>query len=252
MSQLPQGNWNFYIKRIKDKPASIFVDLSAGKFKAGLPELLVVVIPLVAPDPAHGMSSKSEFQTLVALEDALIRALEPISARPVGRITSNGRRLFFFYAPRTAEPDLSALKSQFPAYKFAVGWQNDPAWKGYSGMLCPNEEEMQSIQNHAVLEALKKGGDNLSLPRDITHWSYFSEPAARDAFVDQIAAAGYRVTRTDEVAPQNPGGSRRFAATYAKEGRVDPNSIDALTLELFHLAKRYGGQYDGWETQVMK
>ena len=32
---------------------------------------------------------------------------------------------------------------------------------------------------------------------------------------------------------------------------VNPTEIDTAVVELFRLAKKHGGDYDGWETQVV-
>jgi len=252
MSAMQEGTWNFYLCRLDGHMASIFLDLDARRFREGLPELFIIYVPLLDPNPQNGMSTNTEFQTLTAIEDELAPHLRATAnARPIGRITTDGHRRFYYCAPRQVAIDLSPITSKFSAYRMKVFWQPDQ-WTYFDKILYPGEDDLQCMKNRDVLIELKKHGDKLIVPREITHWSYFAEATARDAFVDQVRAGGYRIISSNATGTKNPDDLRRFVAMYAKDVHVDEDSINRITLELFHLTKRYGGDYDGWETQVVK
>src|SRR5438309_5000971 len=105
-------NWKSYICNVNGKLASIALDLGAGKkaSSGNKPWLLWVWVYLQSPR-ADGLSDGKEFKTLGAIEDELTTqssaACEGIN---VGRITTDGRREFYFYgAPKKSLFDLSKL-----------------------------------------------------------------------------------------------------------------------------------------------
>ncbi len=109
-----------------------------------------------SPRP-DGLSSQEEADTLWKLEDNLTTTLEKeLNAVFVGRITSQGRREFYFYAPQTPENDgvIDRSLSSFSRYEYETGTQDDPSWHQYLSVLYPPEEGVQKIENRCVLEVL--------------------------------------------------------------------------------------------------
>src|SRR5882757_7023881 len=93
--------WDFYFSNVNDVLASIFVDL--GIYQSApiesKPYLLWVWVYFNHPRK-DGLSSSEEAPVLLEIEDSLTALLQKgPGVQLVGRITSAGRREFYFYAP---------------------------------------------------------------------------------------------------------------------------------------------------------
>ena len=153
-------NWNSYFCNVNDKLASIFVDLGIRKTipDPSRPWLLWVRVYFKQPRP-DGLSSREEFDTLVSIEEKLTTALEQkCGAVLSGRISTDGRRKFYFYGslPRTFESALAESMTEFHGYRFEYDSQEDPGWRQYLDVLYPSEEDLQRIKNREVLQVLEQ------------------------------------------------------------------------------------------------
>src|SRR5258708_2933562 len=93
-------DWDVYLGPVDDQPASIFVDLSLlnAAPDANRPWLLRVAVQLQRPGE-DGLGSQAESEALYEIEDRLFAGVaQSLRARYVGRITTQGRREFFYYA----------------------------------------------------------------------------------------------------------------------------------------------------------
>jgi len=106
---------------------------------------------------------------------------------------------------------------------------------------------IRSDINRAVLDALSDNGDALNQVRDITHWAYFPSAQARAGFIERAVAAGLKLVTTME--PRNA--RDKFGAILLWKDIPEQNSMDRITAMLAELAEQCGGDYDGWETQVL-
>lgn len=246
--------WDFYFANVNDVIASLFVDLGLRKSipDRDRPWLMWTWVNFRQPRD-DGLSSSEEAPVLHEIEDALTKAVkETTAAELVGRITTAGRREFYFYGPRPhgfEQAAASALKS-FPAYEFHSGSKEDPSWSQYLNVLYPSPEEHQRIKNLHVIEALEKGGDPLKKPRPVTHWAYFKSPQDRNKFIAKAVSAGFKVI--DQYKSDNSEAEHPFCVMLERMDRVDWDSINGATLKLFRLAHEVSGDYDGWETSVEK
>jgi regulator of RNase E activity RraB len=246
--------WDFYFANVNDVVASLFVDLG---IRGSVPDpkrswlLWSWVYFRQARD--DGLSTSEEAPILHEIEDALTQAVKEITeAELVGRITTAGRREFYFYgaqADRFEEAVTSALKG-FPDYEFDFGTKEDPEWSQYLNVLYPSPEDHQRIKNMHVIEALKKHGDPLKLPRIVSHWAYFKSSDDRSKFIAKAVSTGFKVT--NESKRDDPEAERAYGVVLERIDRVDWDSINQATLELFRLAQEVSGDYDGWETSVEK
>src|ERR1700722_15051530 len=95
-------DWNSYLCNVNDVLASIALDLDLRKTVPdnGKPNLLWVWVYLKWPRE-DGLSASSEFDSLSAIEDKLTETMvDRFGAVLCGRITTDGRREFYYYAPR--------------------------------------------------------------------------------------------------------------------------------------------------------
>lgn len=246
-------DWDFYLTRIDDHAASVFVDLGLAESapEADRPCLLRVSLKLqIARD--DGLSDDEETETLYAIEDELFAAIcSTLRARYVGRITSQGSRDYFYYG-RSADGLGAAVqkaRDSFPKYTLACGDKHDPDWEIYFNLLHPNNLDMQSIQNRRVVDQLVAGGDDLTQPRDIDHWLYFPSEHSRAEFTRQVEQERFRI---EDITVKQPDAEFSFGVRMTRSDRVDPAAIDALVADLFLRAESCGGEYDGWECGVVR
>jgi regulator of RNase E activity RraB len=242
-------NWTSYLWNVNGKLASIFINLGlAGNAPiASKSWLLWVWVYFKAPRP-DGLSDGDEAPTLFLIEDALNELVcRECRALPCGRITTEGRREFYFYG-ETKDGFRRAVQTAlagFHGYKRSHGEQEDLQWKQYFDVLYPPREAFERIRNRDLLEVLVKQGDVLTAERDVQHWLFFPSKASRASFRKEAESAGFR-THSESLID----GDRPFAVSIVRTQAVEQSLIDATVIELLRLALRFDGDYDGWETPV--
>jgi hypothetical protein len=242
--------WDFYFARVNDELASLFVDLGIrDSVPDPLRTYLVWCWVYMNQARSDGLSSASEAPVLGTIEDDLVRSLRE-QALFVGRITTAGRREFYFYTedPPPCEHAIEHAVGRHAAYRFDLGSKLDAPWSQYLDLLYPSPEELQRIKNRRTVEVLEKNGDQLTKARPVSHWAYFATPVDRNAFLVEVTRRGFTIaddsTNTGEPSP------RPYGIKVEKVGSID--KIDDVTIELFRLALLHDGEYDGWETSVEK
>lgn len=165
-----------------------------------------------------------------------------------GRITTDGRREFYYYAPLSEKLDRTVEDtfSQFPGYEFDCGCKENAAWTQYLEVLYPSEESRQWMENRKVLDVLEREGDTLQAPRHVWHWIYFRCDADRELFVAAVTPLEYRL----QSRPDRKDKEYAKGVCIVRFQSVKWHEIDDAVIELFRLARTHRGEYDGWETQV--
>ena len=243
-------NWKPYLCNVNDKLASIFVNLGLrGEVPiASKPWLLWTWVYFQSPR-ADGLSDGKEAPTLYKIEAALNPSLRyTCGAIPCGRITTEGRREFYFYA-ETHDGLLKAVNAGlkgFEGHRFDVGSQKDPEWEQYLNVLYPSSEDLQRIANMDLLDVLRDKGDVLTAAREVQHWMYFPSESARLLFRDAAVAVGYKFVSESGSKRDSP-----FGIVVGRTQSIEQASIDRTVIELLHLSQRFDGEYDGWETPIV-
>src|SRR5208282_349470 len=238
------------ICNVNDSIASIFVNLGLRDEIPILSKtwLLWTWVYFQIPKP-DGLSDGKEAPTLFKIEDALdLHISRTCRAIPCGRITTEGRREFYFYG-ETSDGFGEAVKTAlagFDGYRFGTGMQKDPLWEQYLDVLCPSPEDLERIKNRDLLEVLAEKGDVLSAAREVQHWLYFRSEQSRTSFREVAANSGFRI-----VAQSHAKGDLPFGISVARTQAVEQELIDATVVELLGLARRFEGDYDGWETPIV-
>jgi len=174
--------------------------------------------------------------------------LHACRAIPCGRITTEGRREFYFYGETEGgfRQAVGAGMKGFDGYRFDVGSQKDSGWEQYFNVLYPSPECLQRIANMDLLDVLRDRGDVLTAAREVQHWTYFPSESARLQFRDAAAVVGYRF-----VSESSSKGELPFGIVVACSQSIEQAAIDRTVVELLHLCQRFDGEYDGWETPVV-
>lgn len=247
--------WDFYPGRVDDAPASIMLNLWFRKVAPirGFDTVYVADYEMVAPAD-HGMGAPEEAERMQPIEDALTAAAKALGLYHVGRLRNHGAWQIAFYG-------CAGLKSQFDDLvedaldDAGGGWLahelESPDWHYYLEFLCPDAERWQWMKDRSVIEQLEKHGDNLKQPRPVAHWIYFKSAEARDAFETAVRRENFDVSAHPDEAPDD---TKEFPHRSHVE-RVDSvqlNDLHAVVWDLRLLAEQHGGDYDGWETQVVR
>jgi hypothetical protein len=98
-----------------------------------------------------------------------------------------------------------------------------------------------------VIEVLAEHGDALSTVREIDHFAYFPDVAARARYLDKCLTAGFKLRRLSE--PYKPGAG--FGAIIFHNDVPDEDVLLKVHALLSELAAAEGGDCDGWETQLI-
>ena len=247
-----EDHWEIYTTYVDEKPAVILVDFGVSKVApvASMPQLVWLWIHLKSPD-SEGFPSEDEDMSLNEIEDAVTDAFEDSKTRYVGRVTSDGRREFYFYTSdpvefrRVTEESMKA----FSGYMSEIDDADDPEWTHYWNVLYPGAEDFQQINNAHEIGRLQREGDSLTRPRPVDHFANFKTEENRTEFAIAAGALGYETVSQKE----NPEESEYpFNIGLLRTDPVDPETIDEITFELFELAEKHDGLYEGWTSPVVK
>lgn len=246
--------WDIYFGKANDELASFCVDLGIHDMTpiADKPYLIWVWIRMQNPRE-DGLSTNAEFQTLCSIEDKVSEEIiKKYNAVQVGRVTTSGRREFYYYSDKVSDLDstVNNAMSQFQTYQFQSGTKEDREWSQYHEFLYPSPTQLQCIYDRHVVDDLKKRGDPLTVPREVNHWIYFPNESTREEYINRVKTLGFVIANKDKV-DTNIDDLPYSLRIYRKD-KVDLDSINKVTVELTKLASEIGGDYDGWETPVKK
>jgi hypothetical protein len=246
-----KDNWKPYLCRVNDKLASILVNLALRDVAPVMskPWLLWVWVYFKSPRP-DGLSDGGEAPTLYEIEDALSSGISgKCSAILCGRITTQGRREFYFYGETEEgfEADVGDVLAGFKGYRFDTGKQQDRTWNHYQTVLYPTPEHLQRILKRDLLDVLSEKGDICTVPREVQHWIYFRSESLRAQFLKAVNNTRFRIVSPGLSAE----GERPFGAVVARTQAIQHDLIDTTVIELLQLAQRFDGEYDGWETPIV-
>lgn len=198
-----------------------------------------------------GFPSQAEFQKLYVVSDSVKKLVDlSVSNILAGTFTYQCDRKDYYYIKDTANirQKLSALyKKRFASYQPIINIKEDASWDAYLSFLYPNEETMEYMTNQKVVMKLQDAGDKLDKERPVDHWLYFPDEKSRDSFIVYAKAKDFKIESKEMREVAKP-----FQLHISRVDKVDLPSISTLTLELRREAKKYNGDYDGWEAFVVR
>ena len=247
-----QEVWEAYMKPMDGRPASVAFNAEVAQM---LPDNEFAVVGYVkvrlgTPTP-EGFVSEAEADEIGFIEDRLeMEALRYRIGKYVGRVVTGGEAHFIFYLKYDFEwPGVvAAAMGHFPEYAYESGSRADAQWEVYRKLLFPTAREWQMIHNHHACDRLRAAGDNLRLPRAIEHRVYFETEKARSQFAEAITKEGFKVQK--EVPPSEK--TPLYGLHFYRTDTPYYYDIDALTHALIALGARFDGEYDGWETSLVR
>lgn len=239
-------NWNTYFTFIDNKPASFMLDLEPWKDGANetLFHLYRLRIHLNEPN-AEGLTTDKEAAILYGMEDSIHDTLER-NYMFVGRITTEGRRDFYYYTDSDGS-ELESLAAKCIAdFKYSIGYIEESKPKDfYYEFLYPNKSNWHRMTNRQLVEKLRELGDDLEKSRKVSHFIDFGSEQSRHLFIEKVQKDGFHIE--DQGANE-----QQYSLSITRNDLVQFHSISAVTDYLVSTAQQFDGDYDGWETKVVK
>ena len=160
-------------------------------------------------------------------------------------------RDLYFYCEDGTDPEhiINEVMQFYPEYRYRFDQKLDSDWSTYFNYMYPSKEIMQTISNRSVIENLQNHGDNLEVARAIDHWIYFKNEVDLHKFVEIILSWDFQINQRNKIEEYD---GFPYQLQISKTEFVDQQSIDHCTLQLSQLANQLNGEYDGWETVVIK
>lgn len=240
--------WGVYLTSFGEHEGAVVVNLDADAQPAK-PWLLTVEHPIRFPS-SRGYPQEKEQAAIGSIDDALTEFVAAsLDGEHVGRYTSNGRRLFYFYLPKKGDyaSAIEQVIHPFKHYKPIVRLKRDAGWRSYHKDLYPSPQELQGIQNRKLIDVFAQSGDDLSQPRIVEHWIYAPEREAAEKIKLSAQKLGFEVRPLRKLRnTTNP-----YGLCLSRSHSLELQAVDETCIALQRLAKRHHSDYDGWEAPVV-
>ncbi len=253
IGQDDQEHWEPYLAQYEKGAGSTVVNMSL-KDQAPFsqyPWLLKAGVK-IKHCSVEGLPEQEEWDNLHKISDKIKATIDAHGPSKVpGIFTYQCWRTDYYYISDTnliRQKLLDILKEALPDQEYKVEIKPDPKWEAYLSFLYPSDVIMEYISNEKVLSNLMKAGDKLIKPRQVDHWLYFRTETSREQFIKYALQQKYKVEAKDF----HKDSKLQYSLHLSRIDKVDITSISALTLLLRQKAKEFDGDYDGWETFVIK
>lgn len=253
MSREP--DWGSYPSAVNEQPAWVSTDLTwAQSPDERLKTLLHVRFPVQAID-AEGLPEDDAMPEIYEAEDAIVDSLaKSLGAVHVGSVSTGGMRHIYLYAAHDrGMPDaLRMVAAAFPKFAPSAMSRPDAEYSVYADLLTPNPWQNQFLRNARVLTALAEHGDEHEVPRTVEHFAYFTTRADRDAFGVFVSSHDMAIDEDSMNTEADTSTALPWTIRFGHEAAMDLAEITNLTTELAMKAEELNGEYDGWETRIVK
>lgn len=245
--------WETYLASYENGPGSTLVNMDLKKIAPDNSKTFLFAAGVQFKNcTKEGLPAPLAFTTLNKISDSIVALINKIKINTLaGTFTYQCERKDYFYVTDTfglKQEVTNLITKRFPGYTPAFLIKEDMSWNAYLSFLYPNEETIEYISNQKVVMRLQKAGDKLDTPRQVDHWLYFKSEADRECFVYHAVSKKFRI----EAKEKGGNASFPFTVHISRTDRVDLASINQLTLSLKEEAKKCKGDYDGWETVLVK
>lgn len=253
LAQEDQEHWEAYLASYEKGVGSTVVNMSLRSEKSfsQFPLLLKAGVK-IKHCSTDGLPEDDEWGNLHKISDKLKAVIDANAvSKAAGTFTYQCWRTDYYYIADTTvirQRLMATFKDLFPGQEYKIEIKPDLKWEAYLDFLYPSEVIMEYISNQKVLTELEKAGDNNSKPRQVDHWLYFKTETGRSQFIKYALEQKYKITLKE----YRKDSDLHFALQMSRTDKIDIGTISAITLQLRKKAKEFDGDYDGWETIVVK
>lgn len=256
------SNVRSYLDTYDGKPVYAIVDLGLAEV-APVPEFsryVAVILPVRINESENGPDvSDSELKILHKVEGKCIHEAENHGFLYAGHaiVTAAEHMYIAFYC---MEKDKDAVADALRKICEANGREptrvlskSDKDWGFYLERLYPDIYHMQPLNHQEIVEDVKKHGDSGEKPRSVSFWMYFDSNAMAEKCLGEAVSSGYALENLNDMTDDKEfKGKKPFALTVKKEMPLSVDGLNAEAWKLIDMAKKYEGDYDGIETEVIK
>ncbi len=245
-----EETWNNYLAQFEKGAGSVVLNMDIVK-RAPIKSLPFIIITGVKFDlcDKNGFPQKEGFEKLYQISDSIYKAIENFTETEfVGTFTYQCERLDYIYVKDTIglRNKVSATyKRIFPDYENYINIRSDKEWSAYLEFLYPNEETLEFMSNQSVIDKLIAEGDNLTQARKVDHWIYFLNKKDLNDFTEYAKSQSFKIEGSDKE-------GQEYQLHISRTDKVDIDSISKITTQLKKESKKFNGEYDGWETVIIK
>ncbi len=243
-------HWEHYQTEIEDQPASVLYDhgLSREIDNLGEVSLLWIQVELQQVN-TDGFPIGEEWDTLDSIEAECEQWARSHGGVYAGSIATAGSRFIHCYTTAKEEQARSFIDDLMARHNREMAFllKDDPDKAAYWDDLFPDPEQWRVLNDNKVVQNLIEQGDDLTEPREVTHFLYFTHRELAEECARQAQAAGYHPGEIQAPTTDLP----RFCLPVEQEIIPTLEEISRHTLFLEEKANESGGEYDGWETFVL-
>lgn len=220
----------------------IEVDIEADDFKGSNPWIFSLFIKSNIVD-----ESSENFDEFLETKESLIIALEhQNSSKYVGSRVNDGWHEFYFYAKESK--NLESVVSQMlkeSGYKYECSVVKDTKWDFYHKNLFPSELEFCHIESDKIIFLLQEEGDDLAISREVEHYLSFETATQKERFIQNALDLGFGFK--DDISSEE----FEYGVALVKEHTTKSEDVKIVVEELYALAKKEHGYYEGWSTVLV-
>lgn len=110
------------------------------------------------------------------------------------------------------------------------------------------DDAEQLAGDRATIASLLAAGDDLTVPRPIDHYIYFASATQRTSFLAEALPLGFKLHSSHDEAPP----PRSAMVLLPRTDLAELQHVHAVVMTLFRIANRHGGEYDGWESPIVR
>lgn len=194
----------------------------------------------------------NKLKKMYLIKDAIIDRMKSVGDHYyVGSFMYDGSRFEYYYVKDATgiERQIDKLfKSKFRGEKYDVFVKADPSWDLYINFLYPNDEIKNFMSNRDTVIQLENAGDMLSTSRKIDHYATFSSQNDMNLFAEAVEKLSYTISykkKTED--PKFP-----HEIKFHRKNATTMESVTKFTTKLIELCTEFHGNYDGWETYVVR
>lgn len=263
-SALPKYSQNVrsYLDSYNDKPVYTIVDMGLAEIAPveGFDRYISVILPVqVNPEGQGAPVGDSELKFLHKLESKCIREAEAKGFLYAGRnIVMASENMYIVFYCKDADKDATkeCLKQVCQASgrdPTRIFSKPDKEWELYLEKLYPDIYHMQPMNHQEIIDDVKKHGDSGEKPRSVSFYLYFNTKEEAEHCLGEAASNGYTLEAINDMRQEKDfNGKLPFSLGIKKDLPLNIDTLNTAAWALIDMARKYGGEYDGIETEVIK
>lgn len=262
MSGRDDDRWMLFPLYFRERAGTCVVNIALADEarQCGLGVRVLVTIHINSSDNG-GAGSREERE---ALDDATDRVGETLGKLCGGELAGHLRepgylRQCYYAKGAPSEKAKAAVVRELAGWRTEIEVEADAEWAFFREELLPSDMEWEWASNSDVEASLSKSGDPLTTPREVEHWAYFPDQAAADKYAAWLGSEGFEVRDcklherdAEDEREEGESDEPRYVVRFARQDLPSADEITPVTFELRRAAEEHGGDYDGWETAVLK